>query len=124
MPLDFQTVGMIRDDDLFETIIQKLPEGVHLICLMDCCHSGSILDLPYIFTADGSQTEMQPNSKFNIDTWCTKLGSDLGGKLGARLGRKFLGAKGASMGKKMGAKFGSALGGKLGGRIGGLFGKK
>jgi Caspase domain len=119
VPLDFKDVGMILDDDLFENIIQKLPKGVHLVCLMDCCHSGSILDLPYIFTADGSQSEMQPNSKFDIDTWCTKMGADLGAKLCARLGRRFLGDTGAAMGSKMGAKLGEAIGDKLGDALGG-----
>lgn len=29
-----------------------LPEGVTLTVVMDCCHSGSILDLPYALKAD------------------------------------------------------------------------
>ena len=29
-----------------------LPEGVTLTVVMDCCHSGSILDLPYTIKAD------------------------------------------------------------------------
>jgi metacaspase-1 len=123
VPLDFQDVGMILDDDLFECIIQKLPKGVFLVCLMDCCHSGSILDLPYVFVADGShQTEMHQNPKFDLDTWCTKMGSDLGAKLCAKLGRRFLGSTGADMGAKMGAKLGGALGSKIGGKAKQMFG--
>jgi len=56
VPLDFQEVGMIMDDDLFDILIAPLQDGVHMVSLMDCCHSGTILDLPYIFkpNQDGS----------------------------------------------------------------------
>ncbi len=41
-PRDFQTAGMIRDDDLFEILVKSLADGVHMVSLMDCCHSGTI----------------------------------------------------------------------------------
>lgn len=34
-----------------------LPEGVTLTVVMDCCHSGSILDLPYTIKADEGTIE-------------------------------------------------------------------
>jgi hypothetical protein len=47
--LDYQECGMITDDELFKLLIAPLPAGVELTVIMDCCHSGSILDLPFVF---------------------------------------------------------------------------
>mmetsp|Transcript_9029 Transcript_9029/g.13610 ORF Transcript_9029/g.13610 Transcript_9029/m.13610 type:complete len:342 (+) Transcript_9029:81-1106(+) len=68
-PRDFQQAGMIRDDDLYDILVKGLPNGVHMVSLMDCCHSGSIMDLPYIFKGDGSQTEMELDPEMNLDAF-------------------------------------------------------
>lgn len=73
VPRDFQTNGMIRDDDLYELLLKNLPDGVHMTSLMDCCHSGTILDLPYLFKGDGSQTEMTLDPNMNLDAFIEKL---------------------------------------------------
>jgi len=66
IPLDYQSAGQIRDDDVFKTLVGAMPAGVTLTCLMDCCHSGSILDLPYKFVADGESEEMTLDDAFNF----------------------------------------------------------
>jgi len=68
--VDYQQAGQIRDDELFEKFIVPMQSGVTVTCLMDCCHSGTVLDLPYMFVADGNNNsdvspEMQPNDKFD-----------------------------------------------------------
>jgi hypothetical protein len=73
-PVDFQTAGLLRDDIAFKYLVAPLQRGVILTCVMDCCHSGSILDLPYMFKADdegmeaaGSGTAaMAPNPDFDF----------------------------------------------------------
>ena len=41
------TSGQITDDTLWGSLVYPLPEGVRLTSVMDCCHSGTGLDLPY-----------------------------------------------------------------------------
>lgn len=40
----------LKDDDLYNLLVEKLPSGVKLIAILDCCHSGTGLDLPWAFT--------------------------------------------------------------------------
>jgi len=68
VPTDYDTAGQIRDDEIFSTLIGPMPKGVTMTCVMDCCHSGTILDLPYTFVADGTQTEMTETPGFNFGT--------------------------------------------------------
>lgn len=46
--------------------------GVHCTVLMDCCHSGTVLDLPYRFSADDSK--MRIDQSFNMNSLLGKLG--------------------------------------------------
>jgi len=77
VPVDFNEVGLLMDDDLFDILIEPLPEGVHMVSLMDCCHSGTILDLPYIFkpNEDGSMPEaMKLDDTINLDGLLERFG--------------------------------------------------
>lgn len=55
-PLDYPSAGQITDDELHELLVQPLPEGAHLCFVADCCHSGSILDLPYQYKSQADGT--------------------------------------------------------------------
>jgi len=52
IPVDHKQSGTILDDDILAQIIKPLPRGVDMFCIMDCCHSGTIMDLPYTITVD------------------------------------------------------------------------
>ena len=46
-PCDYQTNGFISDDWLRKEFVDKLPSDCKVFVIMDCCHSGSNMDLPY-----------------------------------------------------------------------------
>jgi len=48
-PVDFNESGFIIDDFIYDNLVVKLPETATLFTLFDSCHSGTILDLPYIY---------------------------------------------------------------------------
>jgi len=52
-PVDFRTAGHIVDDEMHRIMVQSLQPGVRLTAIFDSCHSGSALDLPYIYSTQG-----------------------------------------------------------------------
>lgn len=48
-PLDFETEGLILDNDINRIIVQPLKEYVRLHAIIDACHSGTVLDLPHVY---------------------------------------------------------------------------
>ncbi|CAG8600243.1 3288_t:CDS:2 [Paraglomus occultum] len=53
MPLDFQTAGEIVDDEMHAILVRPLPAGCRLTVIFDSCHSGTALDLPYVYSTKG-----------------------------------------------------------------------
>jgi len=88
VPLDYEQAGQIRDDDLLRDLVLRFNKGVFVTSIMDCCHSGTVLDLPYNFKADGTQTSMQESEGYDFDPVDAVLGSIIegGGTVGAIAG--------------------------------------
>jgi hypothetical protein len=59
-PVDFLHAGMLTDDVVGEIIVKHLPAGARLTAVMDCCHSGTGLDLPYQYTDGGWKEDTNP----------------------------------------------------------------
>ncbi|KAJ9226710.1 hypothetical protein DTO027B5_1954 [Paecilomyces variotii] len=52
-PVDFRVAGHIVDDDMHDIMVRPLLPGVRLTALFDACHSGTALDLPFIYSTQG-----------------------------------------------------------------------
>jgi hypothetical protein len=48
VPTDHTTAGQIVDDELNRRLVRPLPTGVRLHAILDACHSGTGLDLPFV----------------------------------------------------------------------------
>jgi metacaspase-1 len=56
-PVDFRQVGHITDDEMHRIMVRPLQAGVRLTAIFDSCHSGTALDLPYIYSTQGMLKE-------------------------------------------------------------------
>ena len=55
IPGDYKVSGQIVDDWIYNEFVKKIPAGVHVVALVDCCHSGTAMDLPYVCGAGDSE---------------------------------------------------------------------
>lgn len=115
IPVDFRSAGMIRDDELLRKFVCQMPGGSNLTCLMDCCHSGTVLDLPYRFAADDAdhKEEMYQDAGFHLDAL---IGLAVVGGVVAAV------ATSADLGAGADGCCDDCCEGLIGGMIGGLFG--
>ncbi|KAK9480532.1 caspase domain-containing protein [Lipomyces japonicus] len=52
-PVDYQQAGHLVDDDMHDIMVRPLAPGVRLTAIFDSCHSGTALDLPYLYSTQG-----------------------------------------------------------------------
>jgi hypothetical protein len=52
-PVDYKTAGHIVDDEIHHYVVKPLQAGVRLTAIFDSCHSGSVMDLPYLYSTKG-----------------------------------------------------------------------
>lgn len=48
VPVDYRKCGLILDDSLF-SIFTRFNPKTKILCFFDCCHSGTIMDLPFAY---------------------------------------------------------------------------
>lgn len=81
VPVDYnEGAGVLRDDELYDVLIRPLPQGTTMTCVMDCCHSGTVLDLPYVFKPNGLfEHGMEIDENFNFGKLFKKVGLGVDG---------------------------------------------
>lgn len=52
VPVDFEQSGQLDSDTLHRRLVSKLPPTSTLFIIFDCCHSGSAIELPYMYRSD------------------------------------------------------------------------
>jgi len=50
-PINLGKIETITDDELRSMLVNKIPTGCKCFAVLDCCHSGSALDLRYLISA-------------------------------------------------------------------------
>ncbi|KAI8079102.1 caspase domain-containing protein [Gilbertella persicaria] len=66
-PVDHSVYGQIVDDMMNDILVRPLVVGCRLTAVFDSCHSGTALDLPYVYSTKGALKE----SNFFRDTGST-----------------------------------------------------
>lgn len=51
-PVDFESRGQLDSDTLHQHLVSRMPPNSTLFAILDCCHSGSALELPYVYKTD------------------------------------------------------------------------
>jgi hypothetical protein len=51
-PVDFEEFGQITSDTLHKVLVTPLAPGVRLTVIFDCCHSGTAIELPFVYRSN------------------------------------------------------------------------
>ena len=71
IPVDFQTAGHIRDDEIYKNLLCSLPAGVHVTVVVDTCHSA--VKLPYELNALSSSVNPAMVGMADVFTFAFKV---------------------------------------------------
>eukprot|EP00986_Skeletonema_menzelii_P006435 scaffold2430_cov146-Skeletonema_menzelii.AAC.7 len=68
LPSDYEESGIIRDTLMFKTLFAPMKKGVTVTCIIDCAHTGVMIDLPYLWsTKDSKKEDQQAKMSLNND---------------------------------------------------------
>ena len=52
VPIDYEETGQINSDTLHRHLVSALHPSSTLFVVFDCCHSGSAIELPFVYSTD------------------------------------------------------------------------
>ncbi|KAJ6748277.1 METACASPASE-1-LIKE [Salix purpurea] len=76
-PTDFETEGMIVDDEINAVIVKPLTHGVKLHAIIDACHSSTVLDLPFLCRMDKSGKYVWEDHRPRSGAWKGTSGGEV-----------------------------------------------
>lgn len=90
--------GQITDDIMHDIMVRPLPPGCRLTAVFDSCHSGTALDLPYIYSTQGvlkEQNMFKDAGTGLLSAGLAYASGNLGGAMSSvmGLGKKFMNNK-------------------------------
>ncbi|KAF2654981.1 peptidase C14 [Lophiostoma macrostomum CBS 122681] len=70
VPYDFEQNGQIGSRMLHEHLVTRLAPGCTLFIVLDCCHSGSAVELPFVYRSDSDgQISLMDNLKAGVQLY-------------------------------------------------------
>lgn len=80
IPVDYESKGQIDSDKLHKTLVSPLAPNSTLFVIFDCCHSGSAIELPYVYRSDADgNVSMIDNVKAGVSLFQGAAGLIQGG---------------------------------------------
>uniref|UniRef100_A0A6T1ZE55 Peptidase C14 caspase domain-containing protein n=1 Tax=Eutreptiella gymnastica TaxID=73025 RepID=A0A6T1ZE55_9EUGL len=86
IPVDYRECGQIRDDTIMKSLVMPLPDDCQLTSIMDCCHSGTVFDLPYLFTANDDNLDGAEEAEGNGESFTSPINGNFDLNFALKLG--------------------------------------
>lgn len=56
-PIDYQTAGVLSDQDLRTDLVNKMPSNSNLLCILDACKSATLMELKWTYCINNNNIE-------------------------------------------------------------------